>query len=63
MDEKKIKTVEEYLNHCGELYFHTFNREVKERNRGCCEAVGFMLSLFGYDIEWKNEKASVVKVD
>ena len=60
LDEKTLKSIEEYLNHAGELYFHALNDKTQERTRGECQAIGFVLSLFGYGIEWHDEKASIV---
>ena len=61
LNERQIKTIETQLNHLAKVYYDTRNGEVKERNRGYCQGIGFVLSEIGYAIEWDNERAKVVK--
>ena len=61
LDEMKIKDIERQLNSLAEVYYDTRNREIKERNRGYCQGIAFMLSQIGYVVEWYNGKATVVK--
>ena len=61
LDERKVKTIERQLNSLAEVYYDTRNAEVKERNRGYCQGIAFVLSEIGYSIEWEDRKAHVVK--
>lgn len=60
MDEKKIKAIERQLNSIADVYYSTYNNEVKERNRGYCQGIDYVLSMLGYAIEWNDGKATVV---
>lgn len=63
LNEKMVEAIERRLNDCSEVYYDSRNREVKERNRGYCQGIAFVLSEIGYYIEWDNGKATVVKDD
>ena len=63
LDGKQIKDIERQLNSLAEVYYDTRNREVKERNRGYCQGIAFMLGKIGYRIEWDNGRATVIEDD
>lgn len=61
LDEKKIKAIERQLTDLAGTYYETRNREVKERNRGYCQGIAFVLAEIGYSVEWDNGKATIVE--
>ena len=63
LNEMKVKEIERQLDSLAAVYYETRNREIKERNRGYCQGIGFMLEQIGYRIEWDNGKSTVVKDD
>lgn len=63
LNEMKIKDIERQLDSLAGVYYDTRNREIKERNRGYCQGIAFMLEKIGYAVEWDNGKATVVKDD
>ena len=63
LNEMKIKDIERQLTSLADVYFETRNAEVKERNRGYCQGIAFVLHKIGYAVEWDNGKATVVKED
>ena len=60
LNEKQIKNIEFQLNSLAEVYYDTRNGEVKERNRGYCQGIAFVLSQIGYAVEWENGKSTIV---
>ena len=63
LNERQVKDIERQLNSLADVYYDTRNREIKERNRGYCQGIAFVLSEIGYYVEWDNGKATVVKDD
>jgi len=61
LNEMQIKDLERKLNDLSEDYTDSRNREVKERCRGYCQGIGFVLAKIGYAIEWDNGKATIVE--
>lgn len=61
LNERQIETIEQQLNANGSVFYHSLNNESKERARGYCQGIGFVLSELGYAIEWHDEKATIVR--
>lgn len=57
----QIKTIEGQLNSLADVFYDTRNNEVKERNRGYCQGIAFVLAEIDYSIEWEDRKAHIVK--
>lgn len=63
LDIKTVKNIESKLSDLAADYYDSRNAEVKERNRGYCQGIAFVLGQIGYSVEWDNAKAYVVKND
>ena len=63
LNEMQIKDIERQLTDLADVYFETRNREVKERNRGNCQGIAFVLHKLGYTVEWDHGKATVVEIE
>lgn len=63
LNEKQIKDIERQLDSLADVYYDSRNPEIKERNRGYCQGIAFVLGKLGFSIEWDNGKATVVKDD
>lgn len=61
LNEKQIKDIERQLDSIAGVYYDTRNNEVKERNRGYCQGIAFVLAKIGYSVEWDNGKATIVE--
>ena len=61
LTETQIKDIERQLTNAADLYYTTRNDTVKERNRGFCHGIAAVLDKIGYDIEWDDGKATLVK--
>lgn len=63
LNEKQVNDIERQLNSLADVYYDTRNMEIKERNRGYCQGIGFLLEKIGYRIEWDDGKARVIADD
>ena len=63
LNEKQVSAIETKLNGLAADYYDARNREVKERNRGYCQGIGYLLEQIGYRIEWDDGKARVIADD
>ena len=63
LNEAQIKELEWKLSDLAGDYYDSRNRENKERFRGYCQGMAYVLSKIGYSVEWDNGKATVVKDD
>lgn len=63
LNERQVKHIEQKLTDFAVEFEDSRNREFKERCRGYCQGVAFMLAEIGYAVEWDNGKATVVKED
>ena len=63
LNEMKIKDIERQLTAMADVYYDSRNGEVKERCRGYCQGMAFVLGKIGYAVEWDNGKATIVKDD
>ena len=61
LTEKQVKDFERKLTDLAADYYDSRNREVKERNRGYCQGIAYVLAALGYAVEWDNGKAIVVE--
>ena len=63
LNERQVKFIEQKLTDFADDYGTSENREFKERCRGYCQGIAFVLSEIGYAVEWDNGKATVSKDD
>lgn len=63
LEERQVKSIEDRLNSCAEVYYDFRNEEVKARNLGYCQGIAYVLGIFDYRIEWEDGKAYVVKCE
>ena len=63
LNEMEIKDIERQLTNMADVYYNACNNESKERGRGYCQGMAFVLAKIGYAVEWDNGKAIVVKDD
>ena len=61
LTEKQVKDFERQLTSLADVYYNSRNAEVKERNRGYCQGMAYVLAALGYAVEWDNGKATVVE--
>ena len=59
LTEMQIKDIERQLNNSADLYYSTRRETIKERNRGYCQGIDFLLSKLGYSIIWEDGKAHI----
>lgn len=62
LNERQIKFIEAKLTDFATEYEDSRNREFKERCRGYCHGVTYVLSEIGYSVIWNNGKATIEKV-
>lgn len=61
LNERQIEFIERKLTDFGADFADAANREIKERCRGYCQGVAYVLSEIGYSVEWDNGRAHIVK--
>ena len=63
LTDKQVKDFERQLTSLADVYYNSRNGEVKERNRGYCQGMAYVLAALGYVVAWDNGKAYIVKDD
>ena len=61
LDEMKLKDIKFQLDNLAEVYYTTSVPEIKERNRGFCQGIAFVLGKLGYGVDWDDGVATIVK--
>ena len=61
LDRKTLDRITETLSMMAQNYYEANKPEDKERHRGYCQGMAYVLERIGYAVEWDDGKATIVE--